>query len=129
MTVDDATAEARKAGGAGSLLERIVDKLGGRAGVEAVFGAPIRAGERTVVPVARVRWAGGAGSGASEKDGSSGSGGGGGVAADPIGYLEITPEAASFRPISGRYPSPGLLLAVAVAVAIVLRAAARLRGQ
>jgi len=128
MTVDEATAAARNAAGADSLLARIVDKLGGRAGVEAVFGEPIRSGARTVVPVARVRWAGGAGSGASEKDGASGSGGGGGVAADPIGYLEITPEAAEFRPINDPYPSPGFLIAAAVAAAIVLRALARLRA-
>ena len=128
MTVDEATSAARKAAGGDSLLERIVEKLGGRAGVEAVFGEPIRSGERTVVPVARVRWAGGAGSGASEKDGASGSGGGGGVAADAIGYLEITPEAADFRPINSSYASPGFLLGAAVATAIVLRALARLRG-
>jgi uncharacterized spore protein YtfJ len=128
MTVDEAMAAARKASGADSLLERIVDKLGGRAGVEAVFGEPIRSGDRTVVPVARIRWAGGAGGGASEKDGASGSGGGGGVAADPIGYLEITPEAAVFHAINDRYPSPGLLIAAAVAASIALRALARLRG-
>lgn len=128
MTLDEAVAAARNAAGADSLLERIVDKLGGRAGVEAVFGEPIRSGDRTVVPVARVRWAGGAGGGASEKEGASGSGGGGGVAIDPIGYLEITSEVAAFRPISDPYPSPGLLLAAAVATAIVLRALGRLRA-
>jgi uncharacterized spore protein YtfJ len=128
MTEDEAMAAARRAAGADSLLERIVDKLGGRAGVEAVFGEPIRSGDRIVVPVARVRWAGGAGSGASEKDAASGSGGGGGVAADPIGYLEITPEAAEFHPISDPYPSPALLIAAALATTIVLRALARLRA-
>jgi uncharacterized spore protein YtfJ len=127
MTVDEAMAEARRAAGPDSLLERIVDKLGGRAGVEAVFGEAIQSGNRTVVPVARVRWAGGAGSGSSDRDGASGSGGGGGVAADAIGYLEITPEAAEFRRINEPYPSPGFLIAAAVAAAIVLRALARLR--
>jgi len=128
MTVDEAMTAARKAAGADSLLERIVDRLGSRAGVGAVFGEPIRSADRTVVPVARVRWAGGVGGGASEKEGASGSGGGGGVAIDPIGYLEITPEAAEFRPINDPYPSPGLLLSAAIAAAIVLRALARLRA-
>jgi uncharacterized spore protein YtfJ len=128
MTVDEAMTTARKAAGADTLLERIVERLGGRAGIEAVFGEPIRSGDRTVVPVGRVRWAGGVGSGASETDGTSGSGGGGGVAVDPIGYLEITPEAAQFRPINVPYPSAGFLVAAAVAAAIVLRALARLRG-
>ena len=75
-TIEEATTAARQAAGSDSILERILEKLGGRAGVEAVFGEPIRSGDRTVVPVARVRWAGGAGSGASEADGASGSGGG-----------------------------------------------------
>ena len=49
-----------------------------------------------------------------------------GVAADPIGYLEIGSEGAAFRPIREPYPSPAVLIASGLAVALVIRALARL---
>lgn len=81
------------------------------------------------MPVARIRWGVGGGGGASESDGASGSGGGGGggVAADPVGYLEITPSSATFRPIARPYASPAFVVSVAIAGAILVRAFARLR--
>jgi uncharacterized spore protein YtfJ len=106
------------------LVERLVSELGGHARVQAVFGEPVAREAVTVVPVARVRWGFGGGGG-SAPDGS-GSGGGGGVAADPIGYIEITSAGASFRPI-GRSFGPAAVLSVAIAAAIVIRALARLR--
>jgi hypothetical protein len=109
------------------LLERLVERVGARAGVDAVFGSPIERGDVTVIPVARIRWGVGGGGGASEAEHASGSGGGGGVAADPIGYIEVRPAGAEFRPIGRPYLSPGFLLAAAVAGSIVLRALARLR--
>ena len=137
--MDSSIEEARQAaqvaatdGPADRFLARLAGLLGGRATVQAVFGEPIRHGELTVVPVARVRWGFGGGGGRSEAapDGpASGSGGGGGVAADPVGYLEITDSGASFRPIEGTRPSAPFLLAAGVAVAIVLRAVARLLGR
>jgi uncharacterized spore protein YtfJ len=134
-TIDEARSSAIQAaegGPSGELLERLAERLGARARVQAVFGEPIRQGERTVVPVARVRWGFGGGSGqseASEAGNASGSGGGGGVTADPIGYLEITNDEAEFRPISAAYPSPVFLLASGVTAALVIRAIGRvLRG-
>jgi sporulation protein YtfJ len=124
--------EARRAAEA-SVADRFVDglaeRVGARAGVHAVFGEAIERGDVTVVPVARVRWGFGGGAGnAGEGAGGtgSGSGGGGGVAADPIGYLEIGPSGAAFRPIVQPYPSPLFLLASGITAAIVLRALARL---
>ena len=73
-------------------LERLAELVGAKANVNAVFGEPIRQGDLTVVPVARVRWGVGGGSGKSDAapDGpSSASGGGGGAVADPVGYLQI----------------------------------------
>lgn len=134
MTTEDAAAmnEARRAAGGGPtdrLLERLAEQIGARAGVQAVFGEPIRQGDMTVVPVARVRWGFGGGSGSADgptTGSGSGSGGGGGVAADPVGYLEIGPAGATFRKIAEPYPSPLFLVAAGVAGAIVLRALARL---
>ena len=51
------------------------------------------------------------------------------MAADPIGYLEIGPEGATFRPIRDAYPSPMFVFASALAASIVLRALARLAGR
>ncbi len=128
----DATDEARTAvdgGPADRLLERLAERIGAKAGVHAVFGGPIRHGDRTVITVARVRWGFGGGGGSADgptTGSGSGSGGGGGVAADPVGYLEIGPVGTSFRQIREPYPSPLFVLASAMAAAIVLRALARL---
>lgn len=137
MSVDQADAmdEARQAaeGGASErMLERLVDRIGGKAGVQAVFGEPIERDSVTVVPVARVRWAFGAGSGRGPVAGADaggmagGSGGGGGASADPIGYVEIGPSGAAFRPIVNPYPNPLFLIAVGVMTAMILRGLGRL---
>ena len=48
------------------------------------------------------------------------------MAVDPVGYLEIGQEGATFRPIREPSPSPLFLLASGMTAAIVLRALARL---
>ena len=126
--------EARRAAEGGltdRFMERLMDQIGGRAGVQAVFGDPIERDGFTIIPVARVRWGfgGGAGSTGDVVDGpgsGSGSGGGGGVAVDAIGYLEVGHGGAAFKPIGQTYFSPLFLLSSAVSAAIVLRALARL---
>jgi uncharacterized spore protein YtfJ len=55
-----------------------------------------------------------------------GTGGGGGATADPVGYIEIGPDGAVFRPIVPAMPSPGFMLAVGATTALVLRGLARL---
>lgn len=155
MTTDYASAtgyetamdEARMAGSGSSIdgfVERMAERVGGKASVRAVFGEPIERDGLTIIPVARVRWGfgGGAGrgpiavgpgtgEGTSERlidEGISGagSGGGGGVAADPVGYLEIGPDGATFKPIISPMPSPGFMLAAGATAALVLRGLARL---
>ena len=128
--------DAAQRGAAGNpadgLLERLAELVGAKATVQAVFGEPIKQGDMTVVPVAKVRWGFGGGGGRSEAapdEPASGSGGGGGVAADPVGYLEIGPAGATFKPISDVRPSPAFLLAAGVTAAIVIRALARLLGR
>lgn len=147
---ETAMGEARKAGDGGPIdgfIERMAERIGANASVRAVFGDPIERDGRTIIPVARVRWAfgGGAGTGpipvgpgtdastaiGGATDGAqpgmtTGSGGGGGVTADPIGYLEIGPEGVTFKPIAPAMPSPGFLLAAGAGAALVLRGLARL---
>jgi hypothetical protein len=106
------------------LLERLAAQVGGKAGAKAVFGDAVERDGITVIPVARVRWGIGAGGGQGPE--GSGSGGGGGVAADPIGYIEVTSAGATFRPMPRSF-GPGAVVAGALALAIVLRALARLR--
>jgi uncharacterized spore protein YtfJ len=132
MTTDYSTAVemAQEAAGAGPVdrfLERLAERIGGRASVKAVFGEPIERGDLTVVPVARVRWGFGGGSGTSAGEAeASGSGGGGGVAAEPAGYIEIRGGEATYRPIVPPYPNPAFLLAAGLTAALVIRALARL---
>ena len=126
--LEEAREEATEVGVADQLLERLAERIGGRASVETVFGPPVQRGELTVIPVARIRWGVGGGGGASEREGATGSGGGGGLAADPIGYLEISQSGATYRPIAKPWASAGYVLALAAAVALVIRAIARLRA-
>jgi uncharacterized spore protein YtfJ len=130
---DLAMAEARAAGDAGPIegfVERIAERVGGRASVRAVFGDPVERDGITVIPVARVRWGfgGGAGSGPGDAAARSGSGtgGGGGVTADPVGYLELGPDGVTFSPITSARPSAGFMLAAGATAALILRALARL---
>ena len=120
---------AAAVGPADTLLERLAERIGGRAKTDAVFGVPVQQGDVTVIPVARVRWGLGAGGGEDHRtDGvASGSGGGGGVAVDPIGYIEIGSAGAVFRPIGRAFANPGFILAAALAAGIVIRALGRFR--
>ena len=114
------------------VVERLAAQFGAKASVDAVFGAPIVQESLTVIPVARVRWGFGGGGGSSDgtpTGAASGSGGGGGVAADPVGYLEITADGATFRPIREPFPSPTFLLAAGLAAAVLVRALAQLRHR
>ena len=60
--------------------------------VKCVYGDPVVSGDRTVIPIARVRFGFGAGGRSLE-----GGGGGGGVRADPAGMIEISPAGTTFK--------------------------------
>jgi uncharacterized spore protein YtfJ len=90
---------------ASDLLEKISGALNSAANVKSVFGEPIEAQGRTVVPVAKVAYGFGGGAGGGYgKPGSElsrhgeGGGGGGGVRAWPAGALEITAAGTRFIP-------------------------------
>ncbi len=88
------------------MLQKIGDSLGTTATVRSVFGEPIHAEGKTVVPVAKIAYGFGAGGGAkpgkSDTPGATteGGGGGGGVRAFPAGALEITPTHTRFIPFA-----------------------------
>ena len=87
----------------GESIRSIVDDLGEHASVRSVYGDPIEAAGKTIVPVARVAYGfgGGFGRGGEETEGEGvegeggtgeGFGGGGGVSARPVGVVEIDGE-------------------------------------
>jgi uncharacterized spore protein YtfJ len=75
------------------ILARAGESVTGTATVKSVFGEPIHAEGKTIVPVAKIGYGFGAG-GSRHDDG----GGGGGAAAWPAGVLEITSESTRFIP-------------------------------
>jgi uncharacterized spore protein YtfJ len=117
-----------------TLLERLADKLGGKASVEVVYGEPITRDGITVVPVARVSFGfgGGAGQGSGAARSGGGGGGGGGVDARPLGYIEIKDGTAVYKPIRDPWVDIALPLA-AMLVGIVgsksVRALLRMRNR
>ena len=89
MAADETAAEeaarlaAEGLGPTDRIIEQLVERIGGRTGISALFGEPVERGETTVIPVGRVRWFFGAGAGRGpatndEDQAGSGSGGGGG---------------------------------------------------
>src|SRR5437016_1554113 len=89
---------------ASQVLQKVGETLGATATVKSVFGEPIHAAGKTVVPVASVAYAFGGGFGQGQRDREEGSrhgeggGGGGAVRAFPAGALEITESRTRFIP-------------------------------
>jgi hypothetical protein len=77
---------------------------------------------RAVIPVARVRAAGGGGGG------GDGGGGGGHLSAEPVGFIDVSPEGARFEPI-GQPGAIGRVAAAGGAALAGLVAAAALRRR
>jgi uncharacterized spore protein YtfJ len=72
------------------------DKFAATANVQRVYGDPVIAGKRTIIPVARVGYGLGATSGGRNGETVGGGGGGGGVGAHPVGYIEISDEGTRY---------------------------------
>lgn len=94
--------------GAQQMLQSLAEHLGGSATVKAVYGEPVAAEGRTIIPVAKVAFGLGGGSGTrgpgepAGRRGEEGEGGGGGVRAAPVGVIDVTREGIRFIPIGGR---------------------------
>ena len=87
-------------------------------GARLCYGEPVHVEGRTVIPVARVRAAGGMGR----------QGGGGRLDAVPVGFIEVSQAGARFEPIGGPGgPSGARGLAAGGAALTALAAAAVLR--
>ncbi|MCL4838266.1 MAG: hypothetical protein KJ058_09915 [Thermoanaerobaculia bacterium] len=111
---------ANKAAGGG--LHDLAERIRSGISVGQVFGEPVEANGRTLIPVARVAFGFGGGLGASREgqravatgeDKSAGAGGGG--AASPVGVIEIAAEGTRFIPAN-----PGRWLAAGAAVGLLV---------
>jgi uncharacterized spore protein YtfJ len=89
------------------LLKSIIDPLESSASVKRIYGEPISANGKTVIPVARIAYGFGGGSGRGLLPGKEGSdhkegeggGGGGGVVAVPVGLYEVSDTGTRFVPM------------------------------
>lgn len=97
------------------LFESLPERLQRGADVKAVFGEPILAQGKTLVPVARVGYGFGGGmtrktAKASNLGEEDGGGLGGGVGAVPIGVVEVTERTTRFVPFRDNRPVMGSFL-------------------
>jgi uncharacterized spore protein YtfJ len=100
------------------LLQGMVERVSASASVKNVYGDPVVFGTRTVIPVARIRYAFGGGGG-NKDEVEGGAGGGGCVSASPCGALEVTSGGTRFihfdeRQKMGAALALGFLLGAAV---------------
>ncbi|HWA82775.1 MAG TPA: spore germination protein GerW family protein [Fimbriimonadaceae bacterium] len=86
-------------------FDGMVTSLKDSATVRNVYGDPVQAGEKTIIPVANVAYGFGGGE---SKDHEGGFGGGGGMRARPIGVVEISGSETRWVPLN---PTKNLLIA------------------
>jgi uncharacterized spore protein YtfJ len=105
------------------ILGKMADSFGSTANVKSVFGEPIHAEGKTIVPVAKVAYGFGGGGGANRDDanGPHGGGGGGGMRAFPAGVLEITQTETRFIPYFDLRMLVGVFAAGALLGRLLLR--------
>jgi len=99
-----------------ALLQSLKESVLSQASVKAVYGEPIAAHGKTVIPVAKIMYGYGAGAGTGGVGDTSargeGGGGGGGVRAVPVGVIEISDQQpARFVSITDRKKLTGAVLA------------------
>ena len=116
------------------ILQGLSERFAGSASVKQVFGEPIVAGGKTVVPVARLQYFLGGGGGSGEHKGEhverplagGGGGGGGWVRATPAGALEISETGVRFVRFSDAAQIAKLFIGGVTAVLLLRRL---LRGR
>ncbi len=117
------------------MLETLVDHLAVTAQVQNVFGEPVEAHGKTIVPVASVAYCLGAGGGGGtearpESSGPQREGGGGGgggiVRARPVGALEITEQGVRFVGLFDRQKA-AVLVGGGILIGLALRRVFRWR--
>jgi uncharacterized spore protein YtfJ len=100
--------------GALALLQSLKESVISQASVKSIYGEPISAQGKTVIPVAKIVYGYGAGAGTGgvgdTRAKGEGGGGGGGARAIPVGVVEISNQQTRFVPIDGRKRLIGAVL-------------------
>ena len=97
----------------------VIDDMRDKASVSAVYGEPVQVGERTIIPVADIKYVfglgygeGPAGEDEDEEPAASGQGGGtgGGVAARPVAVIEVSDAGVQVKSVTdeGRIALAGI---------------------
>jgi len=98
-----------------ALLQSLKESILSQANVKAIYGEPIAAHGKTVIPVAKIMYGYGAGAGTGGVGDTSargeGGGGGGGVRAVAVGVIEVSDQQTRFVPITNRKRLAGAVLA------------------
>jgi uncharacterized spore protein YtfJ len=98
-----------------TILQTLKESILSQANVKAIYGDPITAHGKTVIPVAKIMYGFGAGAGTGGVGDTSargeGGGGGGGARAIPVGVIEISDRRTGFVPITDRKKLTGAVLA------------------
>jgi len=96
------------------LLQSLKESVLTQANVKAVYGEPIAANGKTVVPVAKIVYGYGAGAGTGgigdSRARGEGGAGGGGARAVPVGVIEISDQQTRFVPITDRKKLTGAVV-------------------
>jgi uncharacterized spore protein YtfJ len=90
-----------------TMLQSLHENLANRAQVKSVFGEPISAEGKTIIPIAKIAYGFGAGAGTGgvgdTRARGEGGGGGGGIRAVPVGVIEVSSnQPTRFVPITDR---------------------------
>jgi uncharacterized spore protein YtfJ len=97
-----------------ALLQSLKESILSQANVKAIYGEPIAAHGKTVIPVAKIMYGYGAGAGTGGVGDTSargeGGGGGGGVRAVAVGVIEVSDQQTRFVPITDRKRLAGAVL-------------------
>ena len=97
-----------------AVLQSLKESILSQASVKAIYGEPITAQGKAVIPIAKIMYGYGAGAGTGGVGDSSargeGGGGGGAVRAIPVGVIEISDQQTRFVPITDRKKLAGVLL-------------------
>ena len=97
------------------LLQSLKESILSQASVKAIYGEPISANGKTVIPIAKIMYGFGAGAGTGgvgdTRARGEGGGGAGGVRAIPVGVIEISDQQTCFVPITDRKKLTGAVLA------------------
>ena len=98
-----------------AILQSLKESVLGQADVKAIYGQPITAHDKTIVPVGKVMFAYGAGAGTGGMGDNNprgeGGGGGGAVRAIPVGVFEVGSQGTRFVSVTDRRKLASVLAA------------------